>query len=45
VDGGLGASLSYPRALVAAFWREPFERLFDERMTGWGFQEIALPRW
>ena len=29
-----GASLSYPRALVAALWREPFERPFDERMTG-----------
>ena len=37
-----GASLSYPRALVAALWREPFERPFDERMTGWGFHEIEF---
>ena len=37
-----GASLSYPRALVAALWRGPFERPFDERMTGWGFHEIEF---
>jgi hypothetical protein len=35
-----GASLSYPRTLVAALRRDPFERPSDERMTGWGFHEV-----
>jgi glycosyltransferase involved in cell wall biosynthesis len=37
-----GASLSYPRALVEALRREPHERPFDERMTGWGFHEVEF---
>lgn len=37
-----GASLSYPRTLVEALWREPHERPFDERMIGWGFHEVEF---
>ena len=37
-----GASMSYPRTLVQAVWREPFDRPFDERMTGWGFHEVEF---
>ncbi|MBC8092552.1 MAG: glycosyltransferase family 2 protein [Pseudonocardia sp.] len=37
-----GASLSYPRTLVEAVRREPYERPFDERMTGWGFHEVEF---
>lgn len=35
-----GVSLSYQRTLLNAIWQEPFERPFDERMTGWGFHEV-----
>jgi hypothetical protein len=31
------------RALVAALWREPFERPFDERMTGWASTRWSSP--
>lgn len=31
------------RALVAALWREPFERPFDERMTGWASTRSSSP--
>jgi glycosyltransferase involved in cell wall biosynthesis len=37
-----GASLSYPRALVDAIWKEPHDRPFDERMVGWGFHEVEF---
>lgn len=37
-----GASLSYRRELVDAVWCDPFDRPFDERMTGWGFHEVEF---
>ena len=35
-------SLSYTRAMMAAIWQEPYDRPFDERMTGWGYHEVEF---
>jgi glycosyltransferase involved in cell wall biosynthesis len=35
-------SMSYTRAMISAIWKEPYDRPFDERMTGWGYHEIEF---
>lgn len=35
-------SLSYTRAMMASIWQEPYDRPFDERMTGWGYHEVEF---
>ena len=37
-----GASLSYTYSMVRKVWHAPYDRPFDERMRGWGFQEVEL---
>jgi glycosyltransferase involved in cell wall biosynthesis len=37
-----GASLSYPRRLLNAACSQPFERPFDETMTGYGYHEVEF---
>lgn len=37
-----GASLSYPRQLMARACHDPAERPFDERMTGYGYHEVEF---
>ena len=37
-----GASLSFSRALMKKIYQPPYELPFDERMTGWGFQEVEF---
>lgn len=35
-------SMSYARGMMASIWQEPYDRPFDERMTGWGYHEIEF---
>jgi glycosyltransferase involved in cell wall biosynthesis len=35
-------SLSYTRKQMALVWQEPYDRPFDERMTGWGYHEVEF---
>lgn len=35
-------SMSFSRAMMSKVWQEPFDRPFDERMTGWGYHEIEF---
>jgi GT2 family glycosyltransferase len=35
-------SMSYSRTMMAAIWEEPYDRPFDERMTGWGYHEVEF---
>lgn len=37
-----GASLSFSRRMVEKVWQEPYDRPYDERMVGWGFQETEF---
>ncbi len=37
-----GASLSFTRKMMERVYQEPYERPYDERMTGWGFQETEF---
>jgi len=37
-----GASLSFTRRMMQLVWQEPYERPYDERMTGWGYHETEL---
>ncbi len=35
-------SMSYSRESMERIWREPYDRPFDERMTGWGYHEVEF---
>ena len=37
-----GASMSFTRRMAARVAQEPYDRPYDERMVGWGFQEVEL---
>lgn len=37
-----GASLSFTRRMMERVWQEPYDKPYDERMTGWGYHEIEL---
>jgi len=37
-----GASLSFTRKIVDRVWKEPYDKPYDERMRGWGFQETEF---
>lgn len=35
-------SMSYTRLMMTLIWRDPYDRPFDERMTGWGYHEVEF---
>lgn len=35
-------SLSYTKKMIDLIWKEPYDKPFDERMTGWGYHEVEF---